>query len=92
MNRLRSANATIEATRERISGLRTQILERNGRRSQFCGSPDNLNVHHQRPRGKGGDDGLENLITLCATCHHNVHEGSCACNRAGKSIPRFLGR
>ncbi len=92
MNRLRQRMPRLKLHAKEYAGLRTQILERNGWRSQFCGSPDNLNVHHQRPRGKGGDDGLENLITLCATCHHNVHEGSYACNRAGKSIPRFLGR
>jgi 5-methylcytosine-specific restriction protein A len=33
----------------------------------------NLEVHHKDFRSKGGDDSEENLITLCAKCHSQVH-------------------
>ena len=77
MNRLRQPNATIEKpTRARICRPPDSSSRERRRRCQFCGSSDNLQVRHQRPRGKNGDDCLENLITLCASCHRNVHGGS----------------
>jgi hypothetical protein len=55
--------------------LRMQVLNRDNRRCRICGcSPANdvhieLHVHHIRPWGRGGHTHLENLITLCHTCH-----------------------
>jgi 5-methylcytosine-specific restriction endonuclease McrA len=53
--------------------LRKQVLERDGWRCQNCGTPENLQVHHIQPRSRLGDDCSQNLITLCAVCHRNVH-------------------
>jgi 5-methylcytosine-specific restriction endonuclease McrA len=92
MNRLRQRMPRLKLPAKEYAVVRTQVLERDGWRCQFCGSSDNLHVHHQRSRGKGGDDCLENLITLCTNCHRNVHEGSCARTHTRKSIPRVLGR
>jgi 5-methylcytosine-specific restriction endonuclease McrA len=92
MNRLRQRKPRLKLPSREFAALRNQVLERDAWRCQFCGSSDNLHVHHLRSRDKGGDDCLENLITLCASCHRNVHEGPRAWNRAGKSIPRFLDR
>ncbi|MBK8168103.1 MAG: HNH endonuclease [bacterium] len=39
-----------------------------------CGSTHFLEVHHVRPRGQGGTNRAENLITLCSRCHGFVHE------------------
>ncbi|MHB8541717.1 MAG: HNH endonuclease [Candidatus Acidiferrales bacterium] len=36
-------------------------------------SSADLHVHHIDPRSRLGDDALENLITLCACCHRDVH-------------------
>jgi 5-methylcytosine-specific restriction endonuclease McrA len=37
-----------------------------------CGSkgPRRIQAHHVIPRRNGGGDELENLLTLCASCHH----------------------
>lgn len=32
-----------------------------------------LHVHHVLPRSRGGGHALENLLTLCQTCHAYVH-------------------
>jgi len=47
---------------------------------EICGKNRNLDRHHVKTRGMGGstdqavhDDA--NMITLCRTCHHNIHEG-----------------
>jgi 5-methylcytosine-specific restriction endonuclease McrA len=53
--------------------LRTEVLERDGWRCQYCGSSVRLQVHHIRSRSRLGDDTDENLITLCANCHDDIH-------------------
>jgi len=53
--------------------LHREILQRDSWRCQFCGSPEQLQVHHIESRGRLGQDTEENLITLCAACHARVH-------------------
>jgi 5-methylcytosine-specific restriction endonuclease McrA len=53
--------------------LRQEILQRDGWRCQLCGRRSNLEIHHQEFRSHCGDDSEPNLITLCATCHKQVH-------------------
>jgi len=53
--------------------LRLQVLRRNGWRCQSCGAMSNLEVHHQQFRSDSGYDCEENLITLCASCHSDIH-------------------
>jgi 5-methylcytosine-specific restriction endonuclease McrA len=33
----------------------------------------NLQVHHLKFRSQSGDDEEQNLITLCAECHEQMH-------------------
>jgi RNA-directed DNA polymerase len=49
--------------------LRLLALARDGYRCVQCHSPDDLHVHHLHARHKGGTDQLDNLVTLCRTCH-----------------------
>jgi len=37
------------------------------------GTMSNLEVHHQEFRSHCGGDSQQNLITLCATCHEQLH-------------------
>ena len=53
--------------------LRLRVLHRDSWRCQFCGSRTNLEIHHQQFRSHSGEDHEENLITLCASCHSQVH-------------------
>jgi 5-methylcytosine-specific restriction endonuclease McrA len=55
--------------------LRQQVLRRDGWRCQCCGTMSNLEVHHHQFRSHSGEDSALNLITLCATCHVQVHRG-----------------
>jgi 5-methylcytosine-specific restriction endonuclease McrA len=55
--------------------LRREILERDSWRCQYCGSMKNLQVHHIQSRGQLGADTEGNLITLCASCHEQIHLG-----------------
>jgi 5-methylcytosine-specific restriction endonuclease McrA len=53
--------------------LRTEVLKRDGWRCQYCSSSDRLQVTTFCSRSLLGDDRDENLITLCADCHSDIH-------------------
>jgi 5-methylcytosine-specific restriction endonuclease McrA len=53
--------------------VRKLVLERDGWRCQDCGSVKNLQVHHLKTRSQLGGDTMQNLITLCVSCHAKVH-------------------
>jgi 5-methylcytosine-specific restriction endonuclease McrA len=55
--------------------LHTRVLERDGWRCQYCGCMKTLQVHHIQSRGHLGDATEENLVTLCALCHGQIHLG-----------------
>ena len=56
--------------------LRREVLarDRNTCRRRGCGHTRHLHVHHLVPRAAGGENELENLVTLCPGCHHLWHE------------------
>jgi len=49
--------------------VRLAVLTRDGYCCTQCGSQDNLHVHHTQPRRKGGENQMDNLQTLCESCH-----------------------
>jgi predicted HNH restriction endonuclease len=51
---------------------RRQILQRDGYACRQCGNTIKLEVHHLKPRHKGGTNSPENLITLCENCHVQI--------------------
>ena len=66
----------VESYRE----LHRQVLERDGWRCQLCGSMQNLQVHHLKFRSHSGGDQEQNLITLCAKCHEQMHREPRRCS------------
>jgi len=50
-----------------------KVLERDGWRCQWCGCIEGLQVHHIKPRGRLGDDAVDNLIAVCVACHQKAH-------------------
>ncbi len=55
--------------------VREYVLFRDQHRCQWCQGKSKdpiLNVHHIETRKTGGDS-PDNLITLCQTCHHELH-------------------
>ena len=55
---------------------RRAVLARDGHRcrTKGCTSKHFLEVHHIKPRSKGGGNDPANLITLCSSCHRLAHE------------------
>jgi hypothetical protein len=56
--------------------LRMACLMRDHYTCQHCGKQrSRLEAHHVLFREHGGKDTLANLLCLCETCHHRLHEG-----------------
>src|SRR3954466_3620744 len=51
----------------------SRVRERDRWQCQLCGAREQLEVHHIIFRSRGGDDSLENLITVCRSCHEMAH-------------------
>ena len=58
---------------------------------QICGDTRNLDQHHIQAKGMGGSKALaieapDNKITLCRTCHRNLHEGGWLLQRSDHEL------
>jgi 5-methylcytosine-specific restriction endonuclease McrA len=73
MNRSQPKRPWIRLQRDRYSRLCRQVLERDNWRCQNCGRTTELQIHHIQFRSQLGDDSGENLVTLCAACHRELH-------------------
>lgn len=63
------------------------VLNRDNYTCQYCKGrhkDSKLEVHHIIPRSQNGSDEESNLITLCHTCHKDLH--------SGKIKPKFSGK
>lgn len=52
---------------------RRTAKERDRFRCVKCGKRWFLQVHHRIPRALGGTDEIENLVTMCRSCHSALH-------------------
>lgn len=71
-----SRNKSID--KQRFGGNRIKALERDNYKCVECGTHELLQVHHKDEMGRNKpkqlqNNNLNNLITLCATCHINKH-------------------
>ena len=73
MTRFRSKRPRLRLNSKPYRKLWQQVLERDRWQCQNCGRLTGLQVHHIHARSHLGDDGEENLITLCVRCHAAVH-------------------
>lgn len=54
--------------------LKRTVLARDGYKCRVCSSTTDLQVHHITYIGLGGNEELEDLATLCGTCHSKLHK------------------
>ena len=73
MNPIRPKQPRLRIAPDSYEDLHERVLRRDGWRCQFCGAMANLEVHHQRFRSHAGHDSEENLLTLCVSCHAEMH-------------------
>ena len=70
-----------------FENTKAMVLNRDGYTCQCCKGKhkdSKLEVHHIVFRSQGGSDEESNLITLCHTCHKDLH--------SGKITPKFNGK
>lgn len=75
-----------QAPKRLDENLRIACLMRDNYQCQSCHKKQGrLEAHHLHFRAQGGKDTLSNLLTLCASCHHQLHDGKIALNATGVS-------
>lgn len=68
--------------------LKPLVIERDSKQCQWCGSKDGLVVHHIDSNKH--NDVMENLITLCKSCHSRHHKLSKSSTSRLKMMATFL--
>lgn len=54
--------------------LKNEVRERDRYKCVVCESEVDLHVHHKIPRNLGGIHHVDNLVTLCASCHSAIEQ------------------
>lgn len=68
-----------------FANSKAHALDRDNYTCQYCGAKNTrLEVHHVVFKSQGGSDDLDNLVTLCESCHHNLHKGKVTLKVKGK--------
>jgi len=79
---LESLRQSHEHDRTVSDHIRGRVLRRDEYRCAFCGwsqsiwnrsDPRHLELHHTISHAKGGENTQDNLLTLCTTCHDQIH-------------------
>ena len=53
--------------------LAIEVYTRDNFKCRHCGWRNGIHAHHLVYKSKGGQDDINNLITLCFVCHEAVH-------------------
>ena len=62
--------------KDRFGGIREMILQRDDSKCRICNNKNKICVHHIDGTNyikQNANNGLENLITLCNSCHSKLH-------------------
>lgn len=52
-----------------------QVKELDSYQCSVCGSQDKPEGHHLIPYSEGGEANINNMLTLCKSCHSQYHNG-----------------
>ncbi|MDM8566018.1 HNH endonuclease [Candidatus Halobeggiatoa sp. HSG11] len=55
--------------------VQKKIKEMEGFECAACGSFENSQGHHLIPYSEGGMPHIQNMLTLCKSCHNKYHSG-----------------
>jgi DNA repair exonuclease SbcCD ATPase subunit len=81
--------SVIRASSEYLA-WRESVLTRDHNICQLCGATEGLHVHHRVPISVNPSlaTNIDNGITVCETCHHNIHRKKGYIKRTGRSDPK----
>ena len=93
--KIAAVSKTNKRRREQKAGpsmaeLRPLLWKRCGGRCEFCGITldfETFEAHHRKFRSRGGLDRIENLVALCADCHHWAHSEGTKATKTGFAVP-----
>ena len=71
----REKNRARNEYERQFNANRKIVLVLDNNKCRECGSTEGLHVHHIKERCKGGTNDINNLITLCGSCHREKHKG-----------------
>lgn len=57
---------------ENWEGIRKRVYQRDGHRCVMCGKKGKLHAHHIVPVKISKDNSLNNLVSVCETCHRKL--------------------
>lgn len=57
------------------TSVKEKVRKKYKNKCALCGSKTNLHFHHKEHYADGGQNTVDNLILLCASCHAKQHEG-----------------
>jgi 5-methylcytosine-specific restriction endonuclease McrA len=66
--------------------VRLACYRRDGFACRHCNRRAGLHPHHILHKGRGGEDTVDNLVTLCWKCHGAHHDGLLLVERVGDKI------
>jgi 5-methylcytosine-specific restriction endonuclease McrA len=76
--------------------IRQKVFDLDGNRCCLCGSMENLRPHHRKYPKVLGEEPLNDLLTLCNTCHFKFHQqqkkGDGSSKETTKRIKKILSR
>lgn len=72
------------------TSVRQAVLSRDGGRCVRCGSDELLQIDHRRPTYMGGLDEIDNLQTLCRSCHRKKTSEDAADPRYNAELRRRI--
>lgn len=54
---------------------RKAVYQRDNYHCRSCNNTQGLHPHHIKFASAGGEDTMENLVTVCWLCHRAIHDG-----------------
>jgi 5-methylcytosine-specific restriction endonuclease McrA len=73
-SRLRPIGKKGAKDREELAEVRVQFIDTPCDRCRTRGHEDRMDLHHVKPRSRGGTNEPSNLKWLCRGCHGAIHD------------------
>ena len=66
--------------------LALAVFTRDQWKCRHCNDRNGVHPHHVIYKSHGGEDAMDNLVTICAGCHRAHHDGKLKITAGGKTL------